>query len=51
MIFCKDEFQPIHATGFSQWLMTKQNERRIYSAMKFSPIEIGAQGWRQRLRT
>jgi len=24
----------IHATGFSQWLMTKLSERRIYSALR-----------------
>jgi len=30
----------IHVAGFSQWLMTKKNERRIHSAM-MRPIFAG----------
>jgi hypothetical protein len=37
-----------HATDFSQWLMTKQTERRIHSAFSdgenFSLTEVGCVG-------
>ncbi|MCX7968301.1 MAG: hypothetical protein N3B10_07405 [Armatimonadetes bacterium] len=34
----------IHATGFSQWLMTRQNERRIHSALIWSKIPSSTMG-------